>query len=62
LAEKDREKQSDLRRMSTTSGYFPGSVQAVTRTGQVLSTDTTGSRQGGYVFSATLLIKEILGF
>ena len=56
LAEKDPAKQGDLRRLSTTAEYFIGSVQAVTESGQVLGTDATGSRQGGYVFSAKNII------
>lgn len=56
LAVTDPEKQQDLRRASTTAEYFLGSVQAITRSGQVLGIDATGSRQGGYVFSAKHVI------
>jgi hypothetical protein len=56
LNEKDRAKQADLRRESTTAGYFLGSLQAITTFGQALGTDNTGSRQGGYVFSAAHVI------
>jgi LUD domain len=56
LAEKDQAKQTDLRRASTTSEYFLGSVQAVTETGQVLGVDASGSRQGAYVFGAKHVI------
>ena len=54
--QKDPEKQSDLRRASTTAGYFLGSVQAIAESGQVLGTDASGSRQGGYVYSAKNVI------
>jgi hypothetical protein len=56
IAEKDPHKQRDLRRASTISEYFVGSVQAITETGQVLGVDATGSRQGGYVFGASNVI------
>lgn len=56
LAERDREKRLDLRRLSTTADYFLGSVQAVTEAGQVLTADATGGRQSGYVFSARRVI------
>ena len=56
LPEKDPGKQADLRRLSTTAEYFLGSVQAVAETGQVLGTDASGSRQGGYVFGAKNVI------
>ena len=52
LAEKDRAKQTALRRKSVTSDYFLGSVQAITESGQVIAVDATGSRNGGYVFAA----------
>ncbi|MDP2743582.1 MAG: LUD domain-containing protein, partial [Dehalococcoidia bacterium] len=48
--------QADLRRLSTTAEYFLGSVQAVAETGEVLGTDASGSRQGGYVFGAKNVI------
>ncbi|MDD5082780.1 MAG: lactate utilization protein [Dehalococcoidales bacterium] len=56
FAEKDPQKQMDLRRASTTAEYFIGSVQAITESGQVLGTDASGSRQGGYVYSAKNVI------
>ena len=56
LPEKDPAKQADLRRLSTTAEYFLGSVQAIAETGEVLGTDATGSRQGGYVFGAKNVI------
>ena len=56
FAEKDPQKQYDLRRAATTSEYFLGSVQAITESGQVLGADGTGSRQGGYVYSARNVI------
>ena len=56
FAEKDPGKQMDLRRASTTAEYFIGSVQAVTESGQVLGTDASGSRQGGYIYGAKNVI------
>lgn len=56
FAEKDPAKQTDLRRASTTAEYFLGSVQAITESGQALGADATGSRQGGYVYSAKNVI------
>lgn len=56
FAEKDAERQANLRRLSTTAEYFIGSVQAIMQSGQVLGCDATGSRQGGYVFSAKNVI------
>ncbi len=56
FAEKDPAKQAVLRRQSTTATYFLGSVQAITHDGIVLGADATGSRQGGYVYSATHVI------
>ncbi|MBI4295451.1 MAG: lactate utilization protein [Chloroflexi bacterium] len=52
FAEKDPEKQQALRQAATTAEYFIGSVQAIAQTGQVVGADATGSRQGGYVYSA----------
>lgn len=56
LAEKDPSRQSDLRRAATAAEYFVGSVQAVTESGQVLGTDASGSRQGGYVYGGKRVI------
>ncbi|MBE0481549.1 MAG: lactate utilization protein [Dehalococcoidia bacterium] len=56
LAEKDPSKQLALRRASTTADYFLGSVQAITESGQVMGTDATGSRQGGYAYGAAHVI------
>ncbi len=56
LAEKEAQKQRDLRRAATISDYFIGSVQAITETGQVVGADATGSRQGGYVYGAKNVI------
>jgi hypothetical protein len=52
LTEKDKSKQSALRRQSPTAHYFLGSVQAITESGLVVAVDATGSRNGGYVFPA----------
>jgi hypothetical protein len=56
LAEKDAQKQRELRRAATISDYFIGSVQAITESGQVVGADATGNRQGGYVYGAKNVI------
>ncbi len=56
VPEKDPVKQDELRRQSTSASYFLGSVQGVAETGQVVSADASGSRQGGYVYPARKVI------
>ncbi len=55
-AEKEAERQLALRRQATTAGYFLGSVQVLTESGEALGVDATGSRQGGYVYAAAKVI------
>lgn len=54
--EPDEQKRRDLRRQATTAEYFVGSVQAVAMTGEVVSCDNSGSRQGAYVYGAKNVI------
>jgi len=56
LKEKDAAKQADLRRRMVTADYFLGSVNAIAKTGALVSCDTTGSRSGAYLFAAKNLI------
>lgn len=56
LCERDPTKRLELRRTATTSDYFLGSVQAITRDGVVLACDATGSRQGAYIYGARHVI------
>ncbi len=56
VPEKDPVKQDELRRQSTTAGYFLGSVQAIAETGHVVAADASGSRQGGYIYGAKKVI------
>ena len=50
LAEKDRQKQGELRRQSILADYYLGSVQAIAETGQVVNCDATGTRTGPYAY------------
>jgi hypothetical protein len=54
--EPDEGKRRDLRRLATTAEYFVGSVQAIAQTGEVVSSDASGSRQGAYVYGAQHVI------
>lgn len=54
--EPDEHKRRDLRRLATTAEYFVGSVQAVAQSGEVVSCDNSGSRQGAYVYGAKNVI------
>lgn len=55
-AESDEQRRRDLRRLAITAEYFVGSVQAIAYTGEVVSCDASGSRQGGYVYGAKNVI------
>lgn len=44
LAEKDKEKQADMRRQATTSDYAISSVDAVTQNGEFALVDASGTR------------------
>ncbi|HTZ41877.1 MAG TPA: lactate utilization protein [Candidatus Omnitrophota bacterium] len=56
LKEKSSEKQAELRRRMVTADYFLGSINAIAKTGALVSCDTTGSRTGAYLFAAKNLI------
>lgn len=56
LAEKNPEKQNELRKMSITSEYFIGSVHAVAETGEVLVASASGSQIPAYSFSSDNVI------
>src|SRR3989344_6773856 len=43
LAEKDKNKQNELRRLSIASQYFIGSVHAVSQTGEIVIASASGS-------------------
>ncbi len=48
LAEKDRQKQGELRRQAILADCCLGSAQAIAETGQVVNRDATGRRTGPY--------------
>lgn len=57
LAEKDWQKQSEMRRHAIVDAdYFLGGVNAITMEGQLMAVDATGSRVGAYPFAAKKLI------
>ena len=56
LAEKDKNKQNELRRLSIASQYFIGSVHAVSQTGEVLVASASGSQIPSYAFSSDNVI------
>lgn len=56
LKEKDPIKQADLRRKMTTADYFLGSVNAISKEGELVACDATGSRVSAYPFSAKNLM------
>ena len=56
LAEKDKNKQNELRRLSIASQYFIGSVHAVSQAGEVLVASASGSQIPSYAFSSDNVI------
>lgn len=56
LKEKDWPKQAELRRKATTAEYFLGSINAISKNGELVSCDNSGSRVGAYLFSAKNLV------
>ena len=56
LKEKDQAKQTELRRKNVTAEYFLGSVNAIAKTGELVSCDASGSRVTAYPFAAKNLI------
>jgi hypothetical protein len=55
-SEQDETKREALRRAATTSQYFLASVNAFTKSGELIAVDATGSRVSAYPFSAEHLI------
>ncbi|MFZ1970695.1 MAG: lactate utilization protein [Candidatus Nanoarchaeia archaeon] len=56
LNEKDMAKQMDLRRKMDTADYFLGSVNAISKRGELVACDASGSRVGAYPFAAKNLL------
>jgi hypothetical protein len=56
LAEKDRDKQMELRRKAVFADYFLGSVHAITRAGQLIAGSATGSQLAAYAYGGKNLI------
>lgn len=56
LNEEDQEKQNDLRRQSQAADYFLGSVNAISKEGELVAVDASGTRVGAYPFAAKNLI------
>lgn len=56
LAEKDPAKQAEIRRQSSLSDYYLGSVHAITEDGQMLYASNTGSQLPHLVFTSPNLI------
>lgn len=56
IAEKNQEKQTELRKKSINAQYFIGSVHAVAKTGEVLIASASGSQIPSYAFSSDNVI------
>lgn len=56
LAEKDPVRQRELRRKSTLSPWYLGSVQAIAQTGEILVASGSGSQLPSYTFNSTNLV------
>lgn len=56
LAEKDPQKQAELRKQSILAQYFLGGVQAITESGQILIASATGSQLTQPAFAADNVI------
>jgi L-lactate utilization protein LutB len=54
--ENDQTKRQDLRRKAVVSDYFLGSVNAISKNGELVACDASGSRVGAYLFAAKNLI------
>jgi L-lactate utilization protein LutB len=55
-AENDEKKRAELRRRSVTAEYFVSGANAISRTGEIVACDTSGSRVGAWPFGAGHLI------
>ncbi len=56
LKEDDEEKRAELRRKYITSEYYLGSVNAISKEGELVACDASGSRVGAYLFAAKNLV------
>ncbi|MCZ7373094.1 MAG: lactate utilization protein [Candidatus Methanoperedens sp.] len=56
LAEKDEEKQMELRRRSVLSEYFLGSVHAIAETGEIVIASGSGSQLPAYIYTSNNVI------
>ena len=56
LKEKDMGKQMDFRRKAVCAEYFLGSLNAISKNGELIACDNSGSRVGAYLFAAKNLI------
>jgi len=54
--ENDERKRADLRRKSVTAEYFISGANAISRTGEIVACDMSGSRVGAWPFAAGHLI------
>jgi hypothetical protein len=52
----DASKQADLRRKSSAAEYFLGSLNAISKNGELIAVDASGSRVTAYPFAAKKLI------
>jgi L-lactate utilization protein LutB len=55
-AENDDRKRADLRRKSVAADYFISGANAISRTGEIVACDASGSRVGAWPFAAGHLI------
>ncbi|WP_321504904.1 lactate utilization protein [uncultured Methanoregula sp.] len=58
-AENDDRKRNELRRKSVTADYFISGANAISRTGEIVACDASGSRVGAWPFAAGHLILVI---
>jgi YkgG family uncharacterized protein len=56
MAEKDPEKQMELRRQSIFADYFLGSVHAITKAGEMVAGSASGSQLAAYAYGGKNLI------
>lgn len=56
LAEKDPDRQTELRKKSVASQYFLGSVHAISQTGEIVIASASGSQLPAYVFTSDNVI------
>ena len=55
-SESDPQNKQELRRLSSISEYYIGSVQAISETGEVVVASSSGSQIGAYAFGAKHVI------